>query len=325
MGWLTGWSYRKSVTLSRTSGTVTNYQMKLLVGESAGATGEDVNCNSHCLTTFDDLRFTTSDGETLLDYWIESITGTTPNQLATVWIEFNSIGVGATTFYMYYWKADASSYSNGDNTFSFFDHFLDDPPATDDWFHYIDNGSETVSGSIFAVTGHASYNIWGCKQKFGVNYAYRGRVKINVETGSYTDNCIFGFYDMSDDGTYEGTGTDAGKISYQGAKYYETVREGVATSNARTDGLTSYSIVEIKRNSNVDVKFLIGDILKNTITTNVPTDTCGFLIYANSSSITISWDWVLVRQYLDTEPTWGSWGDEEGAPPSVTSFVIWII
>jgi len=102
VAWLTGWTYRKSITLSRASGAVTNYQMKLLVGESAGATGEDVDCNGHVQTDFDDLRFTTSDGQTLLDYWIESITGTTPNQLATVWIEFDSIGTGATTFYMYY-------------------------------------------------------------------------------------------------------------------------------------------------------------------------------------------------------------------------------
>lgn len=100
--WLSGYSYRKSTTLSRASGVVTNYQMKLLVGESPGATGEDVDCNSHIQSGFHDLAFTTSDGVTTLNYWIESITGISPNQLATIWIKFDSIGVGATTFYMYY-------------------------------------------------------------------------------------------------------------------------------------------------------------------------------------------------------------------------------
>src|SRR5574343_578802 len=109
MSWLTGWNYRKSITLSRSSGAVTNYQMKLLVGESSGATGENVDCGGLCLSTFNDIRFTKSDGTTLLDYWIESITGTTPNQLATVWVEFNSIGTGATSFYMYFGKSDASA------------------------------------------------------------------------------------------------------------------------------------------------------------------------------------------------------------------------
>ena len=79
-----------------------NYQMKLLVGESAGATGEDVDCNSHVRSDFDDLRFTAADGTTLLDHSFESITGTSPNRLATVWIEFDSIGTTPTNFYMYY-------------------------------------------------------------------------------------------------------------------------------------------------------------------------------------------------------------------------------
>src|SRR5574343_275051 len=112
MARLSGWKYRKSVPLSRASGAVANYQMKLLVGESSGATGEDVDCGGKCLSTFNDLRFTTSDGSTLLDYWIESISCTTPNGLATIWIEFYSIGTGDTTFYMYYGKADAAAYSN---------------------------------------------------------------------------------------------------------------------------------------------------------------------------------------------------------------------
>jgi len=83
-----------------------NYQMKLLVGESAGATGENVDCNSHCRSDFDDLRFTAADGTTLLDHSFESITGASPNRLATVWIEFDLIGVTPTNFYMYYgWGA----------------------------------------------------------------------------------------------------------------------------------------------------------------------------------------------------------------------------
>jgi predicted GH43/DUF377 family glycosyl hydrolase len=116
MAWLTGWSYRKSITLSRAASAVTDYQMKLLVGESAGATGEDVDCNSYCQTDFGDLRFTNSDGTTPLSHWIESITGTTPNQLATIWIKFDSIGTGATTFYMYYGNAGrVAVYYNGQN------------------------------------------------------------------------------------------------------------------------------------------------------------------------------------------------------------------
>jgi hypothetical protein len=312
---LTGWTYRKSITLSRASGAVTNYQMKLLVGESSGATGEDVDCGGLCLSNFNDLRFTKSDGTTLLDYWIESVSGATPNQLATIWIEFDSIGTGATTFYMYYGNAAAAAqYATsslaGKATFNFFDHFLDDPPAAADWYHYVDNGSETVSGSIFAVTGHLSYNAWGCKQVFSTGYAYRGLAKVNTETG--TEIAIFSIDDRSDDGTYIGAGIDRASIMVTGgSKSWLTGREGPTTVNARTEVMTDYAVVEIQRNASTSVIFTIGDVTKQTITTNVPTDNCGFMVYSKAAANTVSWDWVAVRQFLATEPAWGAWGAQE--------------
>jgi hypothetical protein len=121
--WLAGWDYRKLFTVKCASGAVTNYQMKLLIGESSGAIGEQVDCEGNVLSSFNDLRFTKLDGTTLLDYWIESISGASPNQLATVWIEFDSIGTGDTTFYVYYGKVGASAVSNGANTFIVFDDF----------------------------------------------------------------------------------------------------------------------------------------------------------------------------------------------------------
>ena len=89
MAWLAGYTYRKAITLNRASGAVTNYQMKLLVGESAGATGEDVDCNNHCNPGFNDIRFTKADGVTLLDFWFETSSGDSPNCLGTFWIKFD--------------------------------------------------------------------------------------------------------------------------------------------------------------------------------------------------------------------------------------------
>lgn len=47
MSWLTGWNYRKSITISRASGAVTNYQMKILVGESSGAKSNGNCCREY--------------------------------------------------------------------------------------------------------------------------------------------------------------------------------------------------------------------------------------------------------------------------------------
>ncbi|MBN1691311.1 MAG: DUF2341 domain-containing protein [Dehalococcoidia bacterium] len=126
MAWLTGWTYRKAITIAHSDdGAQTDYQIKLLVGESSGATGEQVDCAGHVLSSFNDLRFTTADGETLCPYWIESITGATPNQLATVWVKIPSIAAHPddTTIYMYYGNAGASAASSGANTFITFDDF----------------------------------------------------------------------------------------------------------------------------------------------------------------------------------------------------------
>ena len=167
-GWLSGWSYRKSVTLSRASGTVSNYQMRLLVGETSGATGENVDCGGHIRADFNDLRFTNSNGD-LLNYWIESITGSTPNQLATVWIKFDSIGTGGTTFYMYYGKSDAPAANNDANTMSPGADF-NDGTTTGLTITTAGSGAATTgSGVLHGVDTAATADGWlvGCMQPSG--------------------------------------------------------------------------------------------------------------------------------------------------------------
>ena len=116
--------YKKGAVNATTAGAQTLYQLKLIVGESSGATGVDVHCENHCLDFPNDIRFTKEDGETKHDYWIEKTEGTTPNRKVSVWVKVASIPVsGSIDFYMYYRKSSDSSESNGDNTFKSFDDF----------------------------------------------------------------------------------------------------------------------------------------------------------------------------------------------------------
>jgi len=117
MAWLTNWTYRKEITVTNENA---DYQTKVLVGESSGASGEEVDCGGHVAADFDDLRFTAADGSTLLDYWIESITGTTPNGLATVWVQNNA--TPDATLYMYY-SGTETAVTDGAATFIVFDNF----------------------------------------------------------------------------------------------------------------------------------------------------------------------------------------------------------
>ena len=167
MAWLTGWNYRKSITVSRASGAVSNYQMKLLVGESAGAIGEDVDCGGHCLSNFYDLRFTTTDGETLLNYHRDAVWGETPNQIAKITIKCDSIGTDATTFYMYYGKSDAVDVSDDNATFA--------PGA--------DFNDGTTTGLTINTTGSGSATVPAITQLFS-------KIKVDDWIKAYTQNPV---------------------------------------------------------------------------------------------------------------------------------------
>lgn len=111
MAWLTGWTYRKSHTITgSTDGVQTNYQMEVLVNRSSGSdSGQTVYVDTKCEADFGDLRFTKADGSTVLDYWM-TYSGT----VATCWVEVDSIPASPSTvdIYVYYGKAAASTTSN---------------------------------------------------------------------------------------------------------------------------------------------------------------------------------------------------------------------
>jgi len=109
--WLCPWENRIPYIITETSGNdLTNHQVKLDIAFLSGMNAD-----------FSDLRFTTSDGTTSLDYWIEI---STPSTNAIVWVEVPTLSANSkSTIYLYYCNPSATSASNGPNTFVFFDHF----------------------------------------------------------------------------------------------------------------------------------------------------------------------------------------------------------
>jgi len=312
MAWLTGWTYRKTITLSRASGAVSNYQMKLLVGESAGAAGEDVDCNSHCQTDFDDLRFTNAAG-TVLDYWIESITGTTPNQLAIVWIEFDSIGTGATTFYMYYGNAAATAVSSGANTFITFDDF--------------ERGSDgdTVGGSWTEVAAHCHIST---EQDIGNVAGYTGTRAMKLIGDSSVQpmasipvapsaNIAIRWRTYKEDAAFleilHGDG-DHAVVLYAETSEQIDYYDGHTKDTGKDCAADAWDLWELTTFNWTTNTF--------TLTFNGASVT-GLTTYATASyanivrfaaPLTTGQDvWIddfIVRNWVATEPAWGSWGSE---------------
>jgi len=276
--------------------------MKLLVGESSGATGENVDCGGLCLSTFNDLRFTKADGITLLDYWIESVTGTTPNQLATIWIEFDSIGTGATTFYLYYGKADATAASNGVNTFIFFDHFDGDLSK---WSG--DTAYASIASSILSMVGPSTPAVKSIKSttNAGKNtFALRTYAKIKAQINNYD---LIEVCDATRDhnaGLYNEAGTR--KIVTK-----DGTTETSVDSNWTSD---AYKIFDIMVVGGVNSCFFENgaELTGSPKTTNPPNSTSMMAcFFAYNSSAVVKSDWVLLRNYEATEPAWGSWGGAE--------------
>jgi len=111
--WDTSWTKRKKIIIQENSGNdLTDYQVKLTV-----------SYDSDMQSDFDDLRFIDPYGNEL-DYWMEGYTASTS---ATVWVKIPSIPKNSTTtIYMYYGNATATSSSDPDSTFVFFDSFEND-------------------------------------------------------------------------------------------------------------------------------------------------------------------------------------------------------
>ena len=306
------WSYRKSITLSRASGAVTNYQMKLLVGESSGAAGENVDCGGLCKTDFSDLRFTAADGTTLLDYWIETVSGTTPNQLATVWIEFDSIGTGATTFYMYYGNAAATAVSSGVNTFLLFEDF--------EWGSNGDNLN--TSGGSVAWTAAQGTAVISTEQKFGGTRSakFGGAATYPIVTAAYSlaDNIAIAIRFYKETLTenapnlFLSDGTEVASV-YVLATEALQANNGAIGASCSADTWQKLEIRDINKSGNV-FKVSLNDgaaIATNCVLTSTAAN---FLRLLNATTISGRDAWVdnvIVRHQRITEPAWGSWGTQE--------------
>jgi len=153
MSFLAGWGRRKSKIINgSTAGAQTNFQMQITINKSSGVdTSTNIYVGTNIRDDFGDLRFTTSDGTTLLDYWIETLVS---GVSALVWIEVATIPASpsTTTIYIYYDNATETSLSNGANTFAFFDDFTGSSIDTSIWTITNSTGFTVASSELKSVS-----------------------------------------------------------------------------------------------------------------------------------------------------------------------------
>ncbi|MEM4584643.1 MAG: DUF2341 domain-containing protein [Ignisphaera sp.] len=119
--WLSGWLYRIPITITERSGnTLTDYQVLVTLDTvsliSQGKMRNDCG----------DIRFTDSDGITLLNYWIESGCNSANTR---IWVKVPNIPANSNkTIYLYYGNPSATSMSNPKNTMFIYED-METPPS----------------------------------------------------------------------------------------------------------------------------------------------------------------------------------------------------
>ncbi|MBN2014476.1 MAG: DUF2341 domain-containing protein, partial [Candidatus Altiarchaeota archaeon] len=290
-------NFKQEINISTTAGNLTDYQVKINLNSSNVGAGFNWTRDENA-TRF--KYYNTSSGkETGCSHWIESWNSS--SEEATIWVKVPFLENNTnTTIYMNYGNPDAiyNNTQGGNDIFLFFDDFEGDILDTNKWSEIGSGGSYSVSDSILTVTGGASgwETIIG-KTRYAMpkEFGYRAKMTETTVTNIVID-------DRDAQGNFQGLGYDWAKWSYWDEKNYSCGHDGSETGDARTSDLSNFTLLKLVWTSTA-VKFYEDGVLKKTLTTNVPQDTCAPLFegYFNSSKVYI--DWVFVREYTSIEPT----------------------
>jgi PKD repeat protein len=267
--------------------------------------------NSKCNIDFSDIRFTTSDGDTLISYWIESvITG----NYADIWIKVPSITT--TTIYVYYGNANATTNSSGDNTFEFFDDFNGTSLNTSKWNSTLNSlrsgtGLITINNALTLTQSSGldnagiglltllpltsnSYKIYFNNTHRSTSYTY-AQIRIVLSDNSNPDPGLSGLYfDNFVNELYLYNGSGIGNP-------YSSETFALSTSTIYEFENYVENPKAYKNNSNI----MTGS--------GIPSIPAGnylqIWLYSTNTSITIPY--LFARKYAAIEPTHSTWGSEE--------------
>ena len=319
MAWLTGWSYRKPITISNAA---TDYQTKITVYYGSGTDGDNyVYCNSRCKTDFGDIRFTKSDGTTLLDIWRES---KTDSGNAVFWVEND--GTPQTSGYIYYGNSGAtypylsSELAHGQATFLFFDDFDDNDIS--DWTQ--------VQGTFTAANGFISNDssvLSRIKKAFNDSGGLAYEIKIRgTESGQYAWAGIQIRSPTTD--YFGGQGYDQGYLCLIYTPTGNAVRVYKATagtvsllvSTSYTFSLNTWYKFKVTYLSGT-IKTYINDALVNSVTDTTYTTGEVIRIWNTDMSLNHDFDNIFVHKYASTEPTF-TFGTEQTTYQRTVGFII---
>lgn len=185
------WLYRRSITITGDGNSYTNLDVLVNINTSTLVSASKLQ--SDC----DDLRFTDSDGDTALGYWVEGGCNTTSTK---IWVRVPTMTTTDKTIYVYYGNSSATN-SEASWTGSFL--ALADSSCTNDWTRDSTYDSKFIYGS----TTYAS--TWGSPSSHDHGGSFSGITSGGPSTTTTSKYGTTYTYYSKDDHTHTVAGTIA--------------------------------------------------------------------------------------------------------------------
>ncbi len=198
-----GWLYRENLTINNINGNLTDYQVEIDLNSSN--VGANFNWSNNASLRFSWFNYS-AHRDVPLPYWIQSWDPS--GQSAIVWIKMPFLVNGSSTLYMYYGNPNATSESNGDNVFLFFDGFNETSLDSSKWDVYNAPSTYSVSNGILSMwsnwggccDGSCIYNHFNSKVSFAPPFVVETRFEVtgSVSLSSATQICYHTIFDNND-------------------------------------------------------------------------------------------------------------------------------
>ena len=294
------WLYHIPIFVDNTQGVdLVDYQIKIILNSS---NFDFTKAN----TDGSDIRFTDNDKVTQLQYWIENWDSTNKN--AVIWVKVPTVSNHSIkVIYMYYGNSNATSESNGESVFIFFDDFVDSTLSDDKWVTSGVDGygaiNYSISNSKLDVWGNNSWCILKMNRTFPpdatviVEAAVYPSQKTPWHTMYFADNSgvsynRFGIQD-SNSGTW--------RIQYavQGNYYYpKTLQNPLDYGHWFTLSLAKQSATSFMASVYEE-----GNFISSYSTNQLPWSSVTWTwVMWKYSTVHSTYDWIRVRQYTEKEP-----------------------
>jgi hypothetical protein len=264
--------------------------------------GENVELGTHCRMDFGDVRFTASDGVTPLDYWIEE---NVDGDYAVFWVKVaDDLSTNPATIYVYYGNPSATTTSNGDATFIFFDDFESSLDWTNKWQSTDQSKYSVEDGKLKFLTPASSSQLLNSKNAFN-GFAAQCLIRRSVAgTQAYFD---------FEPNVASYTGNDCGILNVGYLRAFVGGAQNYVYEYP-DDTATYYKMIyKCPASGNANLQIYKASILK-VERTATPSERTVYLSFLSWISSGIGYaDDVFVRKYVDPEPSHGAWGSEEVA------------